>query len=49
VRLGITHDTTLSYSPYQNGKQEAFWGQLEGRVIKMLSRGVRAGFNELIL
>lgn len=38
MRLGITHDTTLPYSPYQNGKQEAFWAQLEGRLIKMLSR-----------
>ncbi len=38
LRLGIKHDTTLPYSPYQNGKQEAFWAQLEGRVIKMLSR-----------
>jgi len=38
MRLGIAHDTTLAYSPYQNGKQEAFWAQLEGRVIKMLSR-----------
>ncbi|UCF95087.1 MAG: transposase family protein [Desulfobacterales bacterium] len=37
-RLAITHDTTLPYSPYQNGKQEAFWAQLEGRLIKMLSR-----------
>jgi transposase InsO family protein len=38
LRLSITHDTTLPYSPYQNGKQEAFWAQLEGRLIKMLSR-----------
>ena len=38
MRLAITHDTTLPYSPYQNGKQEAFWAQLEGRLIKMLSR-----------
>ena len=37
LRLGVCHDTTLPYSPYQNGKQEAFWGQLEGRLIKMLS------------
>lgn len=37
-RLGIVHDTTLPYSPYQNGKQEAFWGHLEGRLIAMLSR-----------
>ncbi len=36
-RLAIEHDTTLPYSPYQNGKQEAFWGQLEGRMIAMLS------------
>ena len=35
--LGIKHDLTLPYSPYQNGKQEAFWGQLEGRLIAMLS------------
>ncbi len=38
ARLGIRHDTTLPYSPYQNGKQEAFWGQLEGRLIAMLGR-----------
>ena len=36
-RLGIEHETTLPYSPYQNGKQESFWGQLEGRMIAMLS------------
>ncbi len=36
-QLGIEHDTTLPYSPYQNGKQEAFWGQLEGRMIAMLT------------
>ena len=38
-RLGIEHQTTLPYSPYQNGKQEAFWGLLEGRLIELL-RGV---------
>jgi transposase InsO family protein len=38
LRLGITHETTLPYSPYQNGKQEAFRAQLEGRCLKMLSR-----------
>jgi len=37
-RLGIIHETTLAYSPYQNGKQEAFWGQLEGRLMAMLKR-----------
>lgn len=36
--LSIKHDRTLPYSPYQNGKQESFWGQLEGRLISMLSR-----------
>ena len=36
-RLGVEHKTTLPYSPYQNGKQESFWGQLEGRMIAMLS------------
>ncbi len=36
-QLGIEHETTLPYSPYQNGKQEAFWGQLEGRMLAMLA------------
>ena len=36
--LSIQHDRTLPYSPYQNGKQESFWGQLEGRLVSMLSR-----------
>lgn len=35
-RLGVVHETTLSHSPYQNGKQEAFWGPLEGRLLAML-------------
>jgi transposase InsO family protein len=39
-RLAIVHETTLPYSPYQNGKQEAFWGQLEGRLLELL-RGVQ--------
>ena len=38
-RLGIDHQTTLAYSPYQNGKQETFWGQLEGRLMELL-RGI---------
>ena len=38
LHLSIAHETTLAYSPYQNGKQETFWAQLEGRLIKMLSR-----------
>jgi hypothetical protein len=36
ARLGILHQTTLPYSPYQNGKQETFWGQIEGRLMAML-------------
>lgn len=36
ARLGILHETTLPYSPYQNGKQESFWGQVEGRLLPML-------------
>lgn len=39
LRLGIVHEKTLPYSPYQNGKQECFWGSLEGRLMEML-RGV---------
>lgn len=35
---GVIHDTTLPYSPYQNGKQESFWGQVEGRLMAMLER-----------
>jgi transposase InsO family protein len=35
-RLGIVHETTLPYSPEQNGKQESFWGNIEGRVLPML-------------
>ena len=38
LRLSIKHDKTLPYSPYQNGKQESFWGQLEGRLLAMLSK-----------
>jgi transposase InsO family protein len=36
LRLGIVHERTLPYSPYQNGKQESFWATLEGRLMKML-------------
>lgn len=35
-RLGILHQPTLPYSPYQNAKQEVFWGQVEGRLMAML-------------
>jgi putative transposase len=36
ARLGILHRTTLPYSAYQNGKQESFWGSVEGRLLAML-------------
>ena len=34
--LSIVHWPTLPYSPYQNGKQEVFWTQIEGRLLPML-------------
>jgi len=34
--LGILHETTLPYSPYQNAKQEVFWATLGGRLMAML-------------
>ncbi len=37
VELGVVHETTLPYSPYQNGKQESFWGQVEGRLLAMMT------------
>lgn len=36
LRLSIAHQKTLPYSAYQNGKQESFWGNLEGRLMEML-------------
>jgi len=35
-RLSIEHHTTLSQTPEQNGKQEVFWAQVEGRLMAML-------------
>jgi hypothetical protein len=35
-RLGIVAEHTLPFSPYQNGKQEFFWTQIEGRLLPML-------------
>lgn len=42
--LGILHEPTLPYSPYQNAKQETFWATLEGRLMAMLE-----GVEELTL
>jgi transposase InsO family protein len=35
-RLSIAHMKTMTYSPEQNGKQESFWGRVEGRLFAML-------------
>jgi hypothetical protein len=35
-RLGIILANTLEYSPYQNGKMEAFWFSVENRLLAML-------------
>lgn len=37
-RLGMVDEPTLPYSPDQNGKQESFWGNIEGRLMPMLER-----------
>ncbi len=47
TRLGIIHQTTLPYSPYQNGKQEVLWGQLEGRLMAMLENKKQLTLKEL--
>lgn len=36
ARLGVLHETTLPYSPYQNAKQEVFWVPVEARLLAML-------------
>jgi hypothetical protein len=36
ARLGVVHATTLRASPWQNGKQENFFAQVEGRLLPML-------------
>lgn len=48
MRLGISHATTLPYSPYQNAKQEVFWAQVEGRLLAMLE-GVAADLRLALL
>ena len=34
--LGVIHQKTLPYSPYQNGKQEFLWSRVESRLMPML-------------
>ena len=48
-KLGILHQPTLPYSPYQNAKQESFWGRLEGRLMALLEGQDRLTLDELNL
>jgi len=36
ARLGVLHETTLAFSPYQNAKSEVLWANVEGRLMAML-------------
>jgi transposase InsO family protein len=45
--LGILHETTLPYSPQQNGKQEVLWSQVEGRLMAMLENKKTLTLKEL--
>jgi putative transposase len=36
LELGIEHRKTLPHSAYQNGKQETFWANVEGRLLAMI-------------
>ena len=47
TRLSILLENTLPYSPYQNGKQESFWGQIEGRLLPMLEGVVDLTLDQL--
>jgi len=47
ARLGIVPETTLPFSPYQNGKQEKFWSQIEGRLLPMLEGVADPALREL--
>ncbi len=45
--IGIDPSSTLSYSPYQNGKQESFWNNIEGRLLPMIAPTADIGLDEL--
>ena len=47
ARLSIVAEHTLPFSPYQNGKQESFWGQIEGRLVPMLEGVIDLTLNQL--
>lgn len=46
-KLSIIHETTLPYCPEQNGKQERFWGNIEGRLMAMLQNKKEITLREL--
>ncbi len=37
-RLSIIQEHTLPYCAFQNGKEEVFWGQVEGRLLAMIEK-----------
>jgi len=45
--LGIVHERTLPLTPAQNGKQEAFWSNVEGRFLAMLESSGPISLEEL--
>jgi transposase InsO family protein len=47
TRLGVLFENTLPYSPYQNGKNETFWAQVEGRLLPMLEGVVDLKLDQL--
>ena len=47
ARLGIVHQPTLPYSPYQNAKQEVFWARIESRLMAMLEGQAQLGLDLL--
>ena len=47
TRLSILFENTLPFSPYQNGKQEVFWTQIEGRLLPMLEGVADLGLDQL--
>ena len=47
LRLGILHEHTLPACPEQNGKQEAWWNSVEGRLLAMLENVERLTLDAL--
>ena len=47
LRLGVIHEKTLPYAPYQNAKQERIWATMEGRLMEMLDGVAKLTFDFL--